>query len=63
VIIGGDDEQYVQTVEIRVLDVSDNSWKKIASLTITRVATAVVPPINHDSILVIRGFTGGRSIN
>jgi len=32
VIIGGDDEQYVPTVDIRVLDVPNNSWKKIASL-------------------------------
>ena len=50
----------VPTVDIRVLDVPNNSWKKIASLTTARVSTAVVP-INHDSILVIGGYTGGRS--
>ena len=44
-----------------MLDVPNNSWKKIASLTTARVATAVVP-IDHDSILVIGGFTGGRGI-
>ena len=46
------------TVDIRVLDVPNNSWKKIASLTTARSSTAVIP-INHDSILVIGGFTGG----
>ena len=59
VIIGGVDIRYVPTVDIRVLDVPSNSWKKIASLTTPRVSTAVVP-INHDSILVIGGYTGGR---
>jgi len=58
VIIGGV-VKGVLTVDIRVLDVSDNSWKKIASLTTARASTTVVP-INHDSILVIGGFTGGR---
>ena len=61
VIIGGQDKQYVPTVDIRVLDVPNNSWKKIASLTTARAATAVVP-INHDSILVIGGYTGGSSV-
>ena len=61
VIIGGDDIQDVPTVDIRVLDVPNNSWKKIASLTTTRVATAVVP-INHDSILVIGGYSGGIGV-
>ena len=58
VIIGGN-IQYIPTVDIRVLDVPNNSWKKIASLTTARAYTAVVP-INHDSILVIGGITGGR---
>ena len=61
VIIGGHDIQHVPTVDIRVLDVPNNSWKKIASLTTTRVATAVVP-INHDSILVIGGYSGGIDV-
>ena len=60
VIIGGG-IQGVPTVDIRVLDVPNNSWKKIASLTTPRTCTAVVP-INHDSILVIGGCTGGRDI-
>ena len=61
VIIGGYDIQYVTTADIRVLDVPNNSWKKIASLTSQRSCTAVVP-INLDSILVIGGFTCGGSI-
>ena len=58
VIIGGS-IQGVPTVDIRVLDIPNNYWKKIASLTTARDTTAVVP-INHDSILVIGGTTGGR---
>ena len=61
VIIGGKDIQDVTTADIRVLDVPNNSWKKIVSLTSPRSSTAVVP-INLDSILVIGGFTGGRGI-
>ena len=60
-IIGGCDEQYVPTDDIRVLDVPNNSWKKIASLTTARSNTAVVS-ISHDSILVIGGTTGGRGV-
>ena len=60
-IIGGDDIQYVPTADIRVLDVPNNSWKKIASLTSPRVNTAIVP-IDFDSILVIGGNTGGRGV-
>ena len=58
-IISGYDKQYVPTIDIRMLDVLDNSWKKVASLITARDSTAVVP-INHDSILVIGGTTGGR---
>ena len=60
VIIGGS-VQGVPTVDIRVLDVPNNSWKKVASLSTPRVSTAVVP-INHNSILVIGGYAGGRNI-
>ena len=58
-IIGGYDKQYVRTDDISVLDVPNNSWRKMASLTSARVSTAVVP-INHDSVLVIGGRTGGK---
>ena len=60
VIIGGHDTRYVPTVDIRELDVPNNSWKIIASLTTAKVSTAVIP-INDDSILVIGGHTGGRN--
>ena len=59
VIIGGYDKHAVPTTDIRVLDVPNNSWRKITSLTTARASTAVVP-INNDSILVIGGHTGGR---
>ena len=58
VIIGGDDIHYVPTADIKMLDVPNNSWKKIASLTSPRASTAVVPI----SILVIGGITGGESV-
>ena len=58
VIIGGKFKG-VPTADITVLDVPNNSWKKIASLTSSRNCTAIVP-INLDSILVIGGITGGR---
>ena len=62
-IIGGIscDDQNIPTDDIRVLDVPNNSWKKITSLATARDSTAVVP-INHDSILVIGGTTGGRDV-
>ena len=58
VIIGGHDKPGVPTIDITVLDVPNNSWKKIASLTTARSAAAIVT-INHDSILVIGGYNGG----
>ena len=61
VIIGGNDRQYVPTIDITVLDVPNNSWKKITSLTTARVYTAVIL-INHDSILVVGGCSGGRGV-
>ena len=61
VIIGGEDIQGVPIADIRMLDVPNNSWKKIASLTSPRASTAIVP-INLDSILVIGGDTGGRGV-
>ena len=51
VIIGGEDKQGVPTIDITVLDVPNNSWKKIASLTTPRDCTATVP-INHEIIMM-----------
>ena len=61
VIIGGDNIKGFPTVDIRALDETRNSWKRIASLTTAKSATAVVP-INNVSILVIGGFTRGRDV-
>ena len=60
VIVGGSKKGF-HTSEISVLDVPNSSWKNIALLANTKAATAVnVVPVNHDSILVIGGYTGGR---
>ena len=59
VIVGGRDDQGVPTSDIRVLDIANNSWKKIDSLKAARVAAALVR-ISPDSVLVIGGYTGGN---
>ena len=58
IIIGGDDLHNVPTADVAMLK---QSWSKVASLSSPRTAVTVVP-INCDSILVIGGTTGGRSI-
>ena len=60
VIIGGD-IQYIPTSDISILDISKNTWNKVASLSTPRQCVAVVP-INHDSILIIGGTKDGRGI-
>ena len=57
VIIGGS-LQNVPTADVAMLK---QSWSKVASLSNPRYAVAVVP-INCDSILVIGGTTGGKSV-
>ena len=58
VIIGGRDLQYDTTADVAMLM---QSWGKVASLSSPRLAVAVVP-INCDSILVIGGTTGGKTV-
>ena len=58
VIIGGDDLQDVPTADVAMLK---QSWSKVASLSSPRRSVAVVP-INCDSILVIGGTTGGKTV-
>lgn len=58
VIVGGRHRNFVPTADIRVLDIPNNSWKKIGSLTTARNCTAAIY-INHNFILVIGGCTGG----
>ena len=60
VIIGGD-IQHVPISDVTILDISKNTWNKVASLSTPRHSVAVVP-INHDSILLIGGCTGGKDI-
>ena len=61
VIIGGHDNQYVPTSDVAILNLTKNTWNKVASLSTPRNCVAVVP-INHDSILLIGGCTGGKDI-
>ena len=60
VIIGGD-VQGVPTSDVAILDITKNKWDRLASLHTARSCVAVVP-ISHDSILVIGGTKGGRSV-
>ena len=61
VIIGGDDIQGVPTSDVAILDITKNTWNRVASLSTPRSCVAVVP-ISHDSILIIGGYTGGKGI-
>ena len=61
VIIGGHDIQYVPTSDVAILDLTKNTWNKVASLSTPRTCVAVVP-INHDSILIIGGTKGGEGV-
>ena len=59
VIIGGDDIQCVPTSDVAILDITKNTWNRVASLSTPRDCVAVVP-ISHDSILIIGGTTGAK---
>ena len=61
VIIGGDDIQCIPTSDIVILNLTKNTWNKVASLSTPRKHVAVVP-INHDSILIIGGTKGGEGV-
>ena len=61
VIIGGSDIQGVPTSDVAVLDITKNTWNRVASLSTPRTLVAVVP-ISHDSILIIGGTKGGDSV-
>ena len=60
VIIGGN-IQYVPTSDVAILNLTKNTWNKVASLSTPRDCVAVVP-INHDFILIIGGTKSGDSI-
>ena len=59
VIIGGHDIQGVPTSDVAILNLTKNTWNKVASLSTPRQCVAVVP-ISHDSILIIGGTKGGK---
>ena len=61
VIIGGRDIQHVPTSDVAILNLTKNTWNKVASLSTPRSCVAVVP-INHDSILIIGGTKGGKGV-
>ena len=50
--------QYAPTSDVAILDLTKNTWNRVASLSTPRHSVAVVP-ISHDSILIIGGCTGG----
>ena len=61
VIIGGRDIQGVPTSDVAILDITKNTWNRVASLSTPRNRVAVVP-ISHDSILIIGGTKGGEGV-
>ena len=61
VIIGGHDIQYAPTSDVAILDITKNTWNRVASLSTPRTDVAVVP-ISHDSILIIGGTKGGKGV-
>ena len=61
VIIGGTDAQYVPTSDVAILDITKNTWNRVASLSTPRAYVAVVP-ISHDSIIIIGGTKGGKDV-
>ena len=62
VIMGGCDTQKVPTSDVAMLDGSTNKWNTVSSLSSPRYHVAVVP-IDFDTILVLGGCTGGRSVS
>ena len=61
VIIGGCDIQGVPTSDVAILDITKNTWNRVASLSTPRSCVAVVP-ISHDSILIIGSTKGGYGV-
>ena len=60
VIIGGIIKG-VSTSDVAILDITKNTWNRVASLSTPRNCVAVVP-ISHDSILIIGGTKGGKGV-
>ena len=60
VIIGGSIKG-VPTSDVAILDITKNTWNRVASLSTPSSSVAVVP-ISHDSILIIGGTKGGKGV-
>ena len=60
VVVGGDNEDYQPTADIKMYDNSNKSWKKIGSLSSARSCVAVAAVYNN-AIIIIGGCTKGVS--
>ena len=60
VVVGGHDKTGTTTVDIKMYDNSNKSWKKIGSLSSARSAVAVAAVYNN-AIIIIGGCTKGES--
>ena len=58
VVVGGQDIDGTPTADIKMYDNSNNSWKKIGSLSSARSAVAVAAVYNN-AIIIIGGYTKG----
>ena len=61
VIIGGNDIQGVPTSDVAILDITNNTWNRIALLPTPRSYVAVVS-IRQSSIIIIGATKGGKGI-
>ena len=57
---GGENSTNIPTADIRMYDNSNNSWKKVGSLSSPR-SYAAVSTIDDNSVIVIGGYTETRS--
>ena len=63
VVVGGEDKDDITTADIKMYDNSNNSWKKIGSLSSARSSAAVAAVYNNASaIIIIGGCTTGDSM-
>ena len=58
VVVGGENEAYATTADIKMYDNSNKSWKKIGSLSSARSGVAIATVYNN-AVVVIGGCTKG----
>ena len=61
VVAGGDDTDSTPTADIKMYDNSNNSWKKIGSLSSARSSVAVATVYNN-AIIIIGGYIKGDTV-